>query len=450
MRLNTLITPTGRLRVEESAESLPDIDDSTGPRMVEAFSESNAAGLVLLASHELDESLPAGLVFWRGLSRRFFQAVCQQGESGFKNWKALLPPSDAELEQFVSDAPPMRGLEYLNVVLIRALWSELRGLVVACAAKHPAGPAAYLATVNPLWHLLGRVTFHLAENKRDPARPFAFLATYTHQLSRQSRLQHLPLAEAVKTYAGAKDLSKLESLLEPVRRAAGQSGLVRELLDSKALFSPQGWTIRQAHRFLTESPRMEEAGVVVRVPDWWAARRQARPQVQVRIGSQPASAIGQEGLLDFDVGLALEGEPLTDDERRHLLAAAEGLVLLRGKWVEVDRGQLQQALDHWKSLERQHANGINFIDGMRLLAGANLGAGDSEDQESAGWSRVMAGDWLQATLERMRRPETIGAFQPGQDLSATLRHYQADGVRWLWFMTELGLGACLADDMGLG
>src|SRR5262249_26300697 len=31
-----------------------------------------------------------------------------------------------------------------------------------------------------------------------------------------------------------------------------------------------------------------------------------------------------------------------------------------------------------------------------------------------------------------------------------LRHYQADGVRWLWFMTELGLGACLADDMGLG
>jgi non-specific serine/threonine protein kinase len=31
-----------------------------------------------------------------------------------------------------------------------------------------------------------------------------------------------------------------------------------------------------------------------------------------------------------------------------------------------------------------------------------------------------------------------------------LRPYQAIGVRWLWFLSRLGLGACLADDMGLG
>lgn len=50
----------------------------------------------------------------------------------------------------------------------------------------------------------------------------------------------------------------------------------------------------------------------------------------------------------------------------------------------------------------------------------------------------------------MRHPETIEACQPGRDLQATLRPYQVEGVRWLWFMTELGLGGCLADDMGLG
>src|SRR5207237_1024412 len=58
--------------------------------------------------------------------------------------------------------------------------------------------------------------------------------------------------------------------------------------------------------------------------------------------------------------------------------------------------------------------------------------------------------WLRGTLARLRRPEQIDGCQPGRDLRATLRPYQADGVRWLWFMTELGLGACLADDMGLG
>ena len=102
--------------------------------------------------------------------------------------------------------------------LLRSIWSELAEHVAAEAAKSPEGPAAFLRGLNPLWHLLGRVTFHLAENKRDPERPFAFLATYTHRLSGQARLAHLPLAEALKTYAGAKELAKLESLLEPVRR----------------------------------------------------------------------------------------------------------------------------------------------------------------------------------------------------------------------------------------
>src|SRR5207249_1059399 len=66
------------------------------------------------------------------------------------------------------------------------------------------------------------------------------------------------------------------------------------------------------------------------------------------------------------------------------------------------------------------------------------------------WSRVSAGDWLKDSLDRLRRPETIDVCQPGRDLQGTLRPYQAHGVRWLWFMTELGLGGCLADDMGLG
>ncbi|MFO0744614.1 MAG: DEAD/DEAH box helicase [Myxococcota bacterium] len=36
------------------------------------------------------------------------------------------------------------------------------------------------------------------------------------------------------------------------------------------------------------------------------------------------------------------------------------------------------------------------------------------------------------------------------DLKATLRHYQQDGVDWLVFHRDAGLGALLADDMGLG
>ena len=73
----------------------------------------------------------------------------------------------------------MRGLEYLTADRLGVFWRQLRELVVDQAKDHAGGPAAWLASVNPVWHLLGRVTFHLAENKRDPGRPFAFLATYT-------------------------------------------------------------------------------------------------------------------------------------------------------------------------------------------------------------------------------------------------------------------------------
>jgi superfamily II DNA or RNA helicase len=450
MSLSIFITPGGQLRVSPAPDNLPVVSTSASEGLERAFAQSSAHGLLLLASEEMGQEVPPDLVFWREFSRRFFQSTCQLGEAGLAQWKSIPLPSDEQLSEWIAEAPPMRGLEYLNGALLLALWTELRARVVTEAAEFPEGPAAYLRSINPLWHLLGRVTFHLAENKRDPQRPFAFLATYTHRLSGQARLQHLPLADALRTYAAAKDRSKLEALLEPVRRAAQEGGLVRELLDTKALFAAQAWSVRQAYRFLTEAPRMEKAGLVVRVPDWWSARRPPRPQVQVQIGSRPVAQVGLNGLLDFNVGLTLDGEPLTDEERRQLLTGVDGLVWLRGKWVEANAERLQEALAHWNHIQQDHPDGVSFVEGMRLLAGVSTAESDAPEATAADWSRVTAGDWLRKTLERLRQPDQIDACHPGRDLRATLRPYQAEGVRWLWFLTELGLGACLADDMGLG
>ena len=278
MNLSILLTPGGHLRLASDPESLPEISGEAVEALESAFAKSSADGLLLLASAELSQELPATFVFWRSLARQFFQAVCQLGEGGFSKWQAVAAPGEEELAGVVAEAPPMRGLEYLSSGLLQTLWNELRDVTVAHASSFPDGPAAWLRSVNPVWHLLGRVTFHLAENKRDPQRPFAFLATYTHKLSGQAKLQHLPLAEALKTYAGAKDQQKLESLLEPVRRAAERSKLAKELLENRSLFAPQAWSVRQAHRFLTESPAIEAAGVVLRLPDWWSPRNRPRPR----------------------------------------------------------------------------------------------------------------------------------------------------------------------------
>jgi SNF2 family DNA or RNA helicase len=461
MTIRSVITPAGKLSVETVDDS--DTRHTTSQaasldEMQAGFEDSSAAGLLSLASGSLQSELPAEFVYWREFAQRFFHELCGLGEeelrravssSKARTAGAVKVPHELTLIGLIENAPPMRGLEYLTPDVLRGLWSDLQAIVLEQAAAFSEGPAAYLRSLNPLWNLLGRVTFHLAENKRDPDRPFAFLATYTHRMSAKAKLQHLPLAEALKQYVGEKNQAKLAALLEPVQKAAAKSELVRELLDSRQLFQPQALTISQAHRFLTSVPPMEEAGLVVRVPDWWKARQSTRPEVQVRIGQKQASQVGMNSLLDFTSELALDGEPLTNEERQQILQATDGLSWLRGKWVEVDQEKLQQALEHWSQVEQQFADGVYFIQGMRMLAGVRLGK-DEADDTTAGWTRVTAGDWLNDTLQQLRDPSGVVGCEPGRDLNATLRPYQVDGVRWLWFMTRLGLGACLADDMGLG
>ncbi len=78
-----------------------------------------------------------------------------------------------------------------------------------------AGVQDFLKRRNPAWNLVGRVHFNLAENRKDPDAPFAFLATYTTRLSAQAKAQHLPLGQALREYAGAANKDRLLSLLLP-------------------------------------------------------------------------------------------------------------------------------------------------------------------------------------------------------------------------------------------
>ncbi len=107
----------------------------------------------------------------------------------------------------------------------------------------------FLRGRNPAWHLVGRVHFNLAENRSDEEAPFAFIATYTTRLSAQARAQHLPLAEALREYAGAKNKARLLSLLKPVqegcervRMARGHGG-IRGALPSPQMVRSRGISI---------------------------------------------------------------------------------------------------------------------------------------------------------------------------------------------------------------
>ena len=455
--LALFLSPSGELHFD--AHPLP---ESLGPAQIAGelareFKLGPGHAILQLAARHPTAALPPSVAFFRDVGALFLTRLRAMPEGG------QVPCPVEELARLTAAAPPMTGGEYLHVVALESLWaamqaalhSELQASPVelqATPAERKASPLErWFAERNPVWHAVGRVCFHLAENKasRDDERPFAFLATYTTRLSREARPQHRPLGQALRDFAS--DKSALLSLLVPVQRASAQSALVKELADSRRIFETLAWTAEEAHRFLLETPALEAAGVVVRIPDWW--KRRARVAARVTLGARPPSRLGLDALVDFDVAMSVDGEPLSASEWRELASAQGGLALVRGHWVEVDREKLDAVLAHWKRAQREARGGsLSLLDAMRLLAGAAPDADAPEALEDtvADWSNISAGPWLEQVLSGLRGPEGLAAALPGPELRAELRPYQEVGVRWLAFAAGLGLGACLADDMGLG
>lgn len=445
---NLRFTPLGHLLLvqDPDAQRLP---EETSRRLTSAFERGSGHGLFSLGTYEVGTVLPPLFAWWRNFAARFVTELRTLPESA--NLASIAAPSSGELQSLAWTIPPMDGAEYLSVEVFQDLWNALAQAFQSEFAEENLPLAEFLKARNPAWNLVGRVHVHLAENRKDPAAPFAFLATYTSRLSAQAKAQHVPLGQALREYSGAADKDRLLSLLVPLQRASEKCSWLKNLLLSREIFHPLRWTAPEAIRFLQDIHHLEAAGVVIRLPATWQAKRPPRPQVKATIGSKIPSLVGADALLDFDIGVTLDGERLTRAEIKELLSSTQGLVLIRGRWVEVDRERLQKTLDHFEKIERIAADqGLGFHEAMRLLAGADESASEDVQRAEADWSQVVAGPWLAETLAGLRGPQSLTAVDPGEELHANLRPYQHVGVRWLHLLSRLRLGACLADDMGLG
>ena len=438
------LTPTGQLRWEapEGGTESPVLAP-----LRKAFQADWREGLFTLAAEKINADDAPTLRYWQALAERYLTDLCHI--PGTTETFEVAAPSPADCASLVLTAPPMAGGEYLSAEVLGHIWDALdRWVHEAVAAT--GGLDTFLQTRAPKWHQVGRVCFHLAENKNDTTRPFAFMATYTAGFGAAGRLQHLPLRTALEQYAGAQNRPALIKLLSPVQQAAERCAWVQKLVDAGEIYQPMAWSAGRAYEFLRSVPALEESGVSVRLPNWW--KKRPRPQVSVRIGTQTPSMFGVDAMLDFDVQMALGDEALSAEELETLLASEDPLVLLKGQWVEVDRDKLREAIAHWEALRQQAKDGqISFVEGMRLLAGASVDLQHEEQaEEERPWVHVAAGEAMRQILAQLRQPGALDGVDAGAGLQGTLRPYQQQGVAWLRFVTQLGLGACLADDMGLG
>lgn len=421
-------------------------------RIVESFHLGRGYGVLHLGAAELSADLLPSLAYWRNIGQSFIARVCVSLDPADSKSLALPKPDPDEFLDFVQAAPPMEGAENLKTSLLEEIWLDMWAALLAKAKEDKDGIQGYLNKSNSLWNVVGRVCLNLAENKRDPEYPFAFMATYVEEISKQVKLKHLPLGRALQEYSGVKNRQKLLSLLAPLSRAAERSDFIRGLFDTGEIYHPLNWRPGEAHRFLSEISVYEQAGLVVRIPDWWSSKNKPRPKVSISVGGKPPSGLGVKALLNFDMALTLDGQKLSRKEINALLASTDGLVFLKGKWIEADRDKLTQLLDQWGEVQTQAAAGdVSFGKAMRMLSGVHLGDGDTESEATdPEWSEVIAGKWLASKLEMLCSPKVRSKIAAHAGLNATLRPYQKSGIQWLEALSCLELGGCLADDMGLG
>jgi superfamily II DNA or RNA helicase len=456
--LSIALSPAGYLYLYSDPENQESVARTLAKAFTLYFSINDAIGLLRLGLTTTETPLPASLSFWQQFSRLFIADICKQNSLSNKNNNIEFNVAFPELETkpLLDQAPFMRGVEYLNQDILHIIWQRLNKALAEELVSY-ANVEAYLAAYHSAWNTVGRVCFHLAENKENTEYPFAFMATYTTRLSNSARVQHVPLGRALEEYAGTQNKSLLLALLLPVSRSSENSSFLKKIVDTGAIFKPLAWTALDAHQFLKDIPFFETAGVMVRVPNWWNPKKIPRPRINVTVGNKNVSSVGLDALLDFNVHFALpNGEQLSAQEFKTLLASQGQLIQIKGQWVEVDSDKLNQVLSHWEMIERQvKREGLSFAEGLRLLAGVSSQTeSNTSSTDVAEWSSVIEGSWLSDALTHLRHPNQSFEKMPQtilkRYLQTELRPYQMHGVQWLWWLYNMRLGGCLADDMGLG
>jgi superfamily II DNA or RNA helicase len=218
--------------------------------------------------------------------------------------------------------------------------------------------------------------------------------------------------------------------------------LARELpADERSPFdAPDSWTMNEeAVLVLLSELRDSEQACELE----WPEKGGLRLSAQARAGALHGRLRVDKGWYLVTGGLDLaDVNPISLSELSTLPSVARGrfVRLPNGDFVELE-ARIRRVV---AALRAASAN--PRVPGELRLPKTALGALNELADEENGFEVEREGrEWL----ERVARLSSQDFPIPGE-LGATLRPYQVEGFRWLSYLSELGLGACLADDMGLG
>lgn len=410
------------------------------------FLEDKYKTLWELGFSNQDDWMSQSMNFLYFLANKLIMKLSRQSDIEFTREEAELSLDYEELDEIKNRIPFAIGIEFINDKWIFFIWEKIIDVYKKQISNYDGTVKDFLIERNTNINIVGRVFFHLVENKEEDY-PFAFLATYSteNKTAGLHKAKHMPLKNALLEYK--EDEEKLLQLMSTISKAADKSNFISELMETGELFSPLKFSRKEAYTILKEIPIYEEAGIMCRIPNWWKKKSNSL-RLSISIGKKEPSKVGMDALLAFEPEIFLGEEKLSKEELKKLLLESEGLALIKGKWIEIEKNKLSEILEAYEKADRlSKSEGLTIAEAMRmeLTAGEKLGINEAVvDLE------VSNGAWLKKIRETMLNPEIIKEVKPVESFNATLRPYQQTGFSWISYMQKLGFGACLADDMGLG
>ncbi len=237
----------------------------------------------------------------------------------------------------------------------------------------------------------------------------------------------------------------------PLRRAflaaIGKAAQISASVDATLRETkPLGYALDDvaAHAFLTvDAPLLAGAGNGVLLPAWWTPggsklRLGARASVKSKGAASSGFTLGS--VVEVNWKVALGGEALTPKELSELARLKAPLIKLRGQWVSVEAADIRAALE----LRDRRTQTLRLGDVAQMALTGRDSSGTLRVESVTGTGGVGK------LLDRLAGRAAFEELAVPKSLLGTLRPYQVRGYSWLRFLSQLGLGACLADDMGLG
>ena len=185
----------------------------------------------------------------------------------------------------------------------------------------------------------------------------------------------------------------------------------------------------------TTGPRLVAAGFDVRAPQ--ISLRRSSPSLRVTVDSVSTTTVGANQLANVRWSALFDDVELTAADIARLAREARPLVRTGGRWIALDKVDLQAAAEALAEHDTKQLSGAEVL---RLAVGL-------DDSSFAGHISIEGEGWASDLLAAAK---TVKPVRTPRGFGGKLRSYQSEALAWLGFLESVGLGGCLALDMGLG